>query len=133
MTTAVSVRNRTRLSFKTTVVLFGEMSTPAEQFWSSKASRSTIEGGEQAVFGKLLHSHELSGKANVIVSVVLTLNDETAPQHRDTLITLKTRLKGSKTGCKVYVLVASFPESTLLSTPVWRKDSGKVQLDANSI
>lgn len=127
MSTIVSVKNRTKTTFQATTILFSEIDAPLDEFWHSKVTESEITSEHKVVFGKLIHPSELKSGANFIASILLTIVDQQSPStSKKSFITLKTRLKGTKTGAKVYSSVSSYPESSCITKPIWRKGNEKV-------
>ena len=128
MSTVVSVKNRTQTTFQATTVLFSELDTRLEEFWHAKVSDSIIENEQKVVFGKIIHPSELKSGANFIVTLLLTVHNAsmTEPDSKKNFISLKVRLKGTKTGATVYACVSSFPESANITKPLWRKGGDKV-------
>lgn len=127
MSTVVSVKNRTKTSFQATTVVFSELEARMEEFWHSKISESVIERESKVIFGKMVHPTELKSGANFIVNLLLTVADSNALINvKEKFISLKTRLKGTKTGATVYSCACSFPETTNITKPVWRKGGDKV-------
>ena len=126
MSSRVLVTNSTEFRFKSSTVLFSEVESPIEKFWESKTTDSYIPKGESMTLGKLICPDELPNTANIIVSIILSLENSPDLQSHETLIVLKSRIKSSKTGEKVYAYVSSFPENLSLSKPQWQKGNSKV-------
>ncbi len=131
MSTVVSVKNRSKTNFKATTVVFSELETRLDEFWHSKVTDSVIECEQKVVFGKIIHPSELKSGANFIVTLLLTIHSSDAPEpgSKQNFISLKARLKGTKTGATVYACVSSFPESANITTPLWRKGGDKVKVN----
>lgn len=122
MSSRVTIANKTDLCFKVSTILFSESETLAENFWESKTSNSIISKKETVSFGKLIHSDQLPSSANIIASIILSCKDCTD----ESFIILKSRVKNSKTGNKVYVYASSFLESHSITRPQWYKGTAKV-------
>ena len=105
-----------------------ENSIPVEKFWESKDLNSNILNQRSTVLGKLLHPDKITNSANIIASIILTINDIAFENRKDDFLVLKARIKSSKTGFKTYVYASSFPENSSLTKSCWRKENRKVIL-----
>lgn len=124
MSSRVVVANRSNFYFKPSVVLFNEAEGSVEKFWESKLFSSI--GQEAVVFGKLIHPDDVPASANFVVSIILSADRDDGNEIKENLIILKSRIKGSKTGSKVYAYASSFPETMSITKPHWKKGSAKV-------
>lgn len=136
MSTVVSVKNWTKTAFQTTTVVFSELDTHLDDFWEPKVSNPVIESNQKVVFGKMVHPSELTSGANFLVTLLLTVNNNghacssshsSSSNGKDNFISLKTRIKGTKTGATVYCCASSYPETSNITKPQWRKGSDKVR------
>ena len=126
MSSRVVVANHSNLRFKSSVVLFSEIDESVDKFWENKFSDSVTLGRESIVFGKLVHPDDLPASANFSVSIILSAENGNGNEIKENLITLKSRIKGSKTGSKLYTYVSSFPETMPITKPHWNKGNSKV-------
>lgn len=126
MSSRVVVTNRSNLRFRASVILFSEIEESVDKYWESKNSDSLYLGQESFVFGKLIHPDDLPASVNFVVSIILSPENGNEPGNKENLIILKSRIKGSKTGSKVYTYASSFPETLPLTKPNWHKGNSKV-------
>ena len=128
MSSRVVVTNQSNLGFRASIILFNETEESAEKFWESKISDSRLIGHESFVLGKLKHPDDLPANANFVASLVLSPEDRNNTRGKENLIILKSRIKGSKTGSKLYAYASSFPETLSITKPHWHKGKSKVRL-----
>jgi hypothetical protein len=128
MPSRVVVTNRSNFCFKSSVVLFSESEKYVDKFWESKISDSLLICEESFAFGKLIHPDDLPASANFVVSIILSPENGHETGNKEDLMILKSRIKGSKTGSKLYTYVSSFPEALSLTKPHWHKGNSKVLL-----
>lgn len=128
MFSRVLVTNSSEFRFKASAVLFCEIEGPLEKFWESKLTESIIPKGESKALGKLNCPDELPNTANFIVSIILSLENSSEIQSKDTFLIFKSRIKKSTTGEKVYAYASSFPENLAFTKPQWHKGNSKVNL-----
>lgn len=128
--TKVKITNRTNFLFKCSLVFLSEHenSISVENFWESRDLNSNILNQRSTVLGKLLHPDEIPNNANIIASIILTINNIELENRKDDFLVLKARIKSSKTGFNAYVYASSFPEQSSLTKPCWRKENRKVML-----
>ena len=126
MSSRVVVTNRSSLIFKPSIISFSEIEDSVENFWENRVSDLLLPGQESIVFGKLFHADNLPTSANIVVSIILSIENENNEVSKENLIILKSRIKGSKTGSKTYAYVSSFPEKFTLTKPHWHKGNSKV-------
>lgn len=126
MSSRVLVTNSSEFRFKASTVLFSEIESPMDKFWENKMTESIIPKGETIVLGKLSCPDILPNTANFIVSIVLSLENSSEKQSQEKFLVLKSRVKNSKTGEKVYAYASSFPEKLSLTKPQWHKGNAKV-------
>lgn len=126
MSSRVVVTNRSGLRFRSSVVLFSEIEESVDKFWESKMSDSPTLRQESFVFGKLIHTDDLPASANFAVSIILSIENGNETEIKENLIILKSRMKGSKTGSKLYTYASSFPETMPITKPQWHKGNSKV-------
>ena len=123
MSSRVSVTNKSFSCFKASTVLFSEIENNLESFWESKNSVSILATEEEVIFGKLIRSSDLPNSANFVASIMLSCETE---RSQESFIILKSRIKNSKTGIKVYAYVSSFPENLSVTKSHWCKGTAKV-------
>lgn len=126
MFSRILVTNSSEFQFKASTVLLCEVEGSVEKFWESKLTESVIPKGESKALGKLKCPDELPNTANFIVSIILSLEKSSEIQSQDTFLILKSRIKKSTAGEKVYAFVSSFPENLALTKPQWHKGNSKV-------
>lgn len=126
MFSRILVTNSSEFQFKSSIVLFCEIEGLVEKFWESKLTDTIIPKGETIAMGKLNCPDELPNTANFVVSIILTLEKSSEIQSQDTFLILKSRIKKSTAGEKVYAYASSFPENLALTKPQWHKGNSKV-------
>ena len=128
MSSRILITNSSEFRFKASIVLFSEVESPMEKFWENKMTESIIPKGESLVMGKLICPDVLPNTANFIVSIILSLENPAGKQSQETFLVLKSRIKNSKSGEKIYAYVSSFPEKLSLTKPQWHKGNSKVHI-----
>lgn len=126
MSSRVVVTNRSNLTFKPSIISFSEIEESVEKFWENRFSDLLMPEQEAIVFGKLFHTDNLPTGANLVVSIILSIESNSNEETKENLIILKSRIKGSKTGSKTYAYVSSFPEKLPITKPHWHKGNSKV-------
>lgn len=131
MSSRVIVTNNSNFCFKISSILFCENEVSAEKFWESKFIGSILSEKETIVCGKLIHSDNLPNGGNFVISIILSVEKSNSFNHHESFIILKVRVKGSKTGSKIYSYVSNYPERFSLTKAQWRKGTSKVSIEAN--
>ena len=124
MSSTVVLVNQTILIFKSSIIAFAENDANVDKFWTEEYS-GLITGNDKFVLGRLKHPDSLPAGINLVVSIILKPEELRENNCKENLIILKIRIKGSKTGSKLYSCVASYPMAKLQS--FWSKGSSKVR------
>ena len=92
-----------------------------DKFWENKMTESIIPKGETIVLGKLSCPDILLIRPILLFRLYYLLKILPKNNHKKKNFVLKSRVKNSKTGEKVYAYASSFPEKLSLTKPQWHK------------
>ena len=129
MSSDVVLTNQTSILFKSSIITFVENEAIVDEFWKEEYS-GPIKDGDRFILGKLKHTGSLPAGVNFVVSIILKPEELSANESKENLIILKIRIKGSKTGSKLYSCATSYPISKLQS--FWNKGNSKVKIRKRS-
>lgn len=89
-------------------------------------TESIVSIGESKTLGKLICPNDFPNSANFIVSIILSIENLSDTQSKDTFLVLKSRIKSSKSSENVYAYASCFPEKLTFTRPQWHKGTSKV-------